>query len=169
MAKDLMYQDEIQCAVRDVRLDRERCRRGRRVDALQRGRARGAARGRARLGPRGRQPRRYAFLQPGEVVLDVGPAAGSTRSSPRVVGPTGRAIGLDIVEAMIDRARATPRTPESRVDRVPAGGDELVPLPDASADVVISNGVLNLSARKSRALAEIFRVLKPAAGSRSPT
>jgi ubiquinone/menaquinone biosynthesis C-methylase UbiE len=63
---------------------------------------------------------------------------------------------------MIDRARAN--AAEAGVDgwtEFLLGEMELVPLPDASADVVISNGVLNLSARKSRALAEIFRVLKP--------
>ena len=55
------------------------------------------------------------------------------------------------------------------MDGVPAWGDGADPLPDASVDVVISNGVLNLSARKSRALAEINRVLKPGGRIRSPT
>ena len=80
----------------------------------------------------------------------------------RRVGPTGKAIGLDIVDAMVDRARLN--AAEAGVDRwtefLP-GEMEQIPLPDASVDVVISNGVLNLSAHKSRALAEINRVLKP--------
>ena len=94
-------------------------------------------------------PVRYAFLQPGEVVLDVGSGGGiDTILAARRVGPTGRAIGLDIVEAMIDRARAN--AADAGVDgwtEFLLGEMELVPLPDASADVVISNGVLNLSAR----------------------
>jgi arsenite methyltransferase len=108
-------------------------------------------------------PVRYAFLQPGEVVIDVGSGGGiDTILAARRVGPAGKAIGLDFVDAMIDRARAN--AADAGVEgwtEFLLGEMELVPLPDASADVVISNGVLNLSARKSRALAEIFRVLKP--------
>ena len=108
-------------------------------------------------------PVRYAFLQPGEVVLDVGSGAGiDTILAARRVGPTGRVIGLDIVEAMADRARA--HAVEAGVDgwtELLHGEMEQVPLSDGSVDVVISNGVLNLSARKSRAVAEIYRVLIP--------
>jgi arsenite methyltransferase len=108
-------------------------------------------------------PVRYAFLQPGEVVLDIGSGAGiDTILAARRVGPVGRAIGLDIVPEMCDRARG--HAEEAGVgawtEFLP-GEMEQVPLPDASVDVVISNGVLNLSARKSRALAEFFRVLRP--------
>ena len=66
------------------------------------------------------------------------------------------------VNAMIDRARAN--AAEAGVDgwtEFVHGEMERIPIPDGTVDVVISNGVLNLSARKSRALAEIFRVLKP--------
>ena len=108
-------------------------------------------------------PVRYAFLQPGEVVLDVGSGGGiDTILAARRVGPTGRAIGLDVVEGMIQRARE--HAAEAGVHgwtEFVHGEMERIPLPDDSVDVVISNGVLNLSARKSRALAEIFRVLKP--------
>ena len=107
-------------------------------------------------------PVRYAFLQPGEVVLDIGSGAGiDTILAARRVGPEGKAIGLDIVPEMSDRARA--HAAEAGVEawtEFRLGEMEQIPLPDASVDVVISNGVLNLSARKSRALAEIFRVLK---------
>jgi arsenite methyltransferase len=108
-------------------------------------------------------PVRYAFLQPGEVVLDVGSGAGiDTILAARRVGPGGRAIGLDILDEMCERARG--HAADAAVDgwtEFHRGEMERIPLPDASVDVVISNGVLNLSARKSRALAEIFRVLKP--------
>jgi arsenite methyltransferase len=108
-------------------------------------------------------PVRYAFLQPGEVVLDVGSGGGiDTILAARRVGPTGKAIGLDIVEGMLSRARrhATEAGVDGWTEFLP-GEMEQIPVPDASVDVVISNGVLNLSARKSRALAEIFRILKP--------
>ena len=98
-------------------------------------------------------PVRYAFLQAGEVVLDIGSGGGiDTILAARRVGPTGKAIGLDIVDAMVDRARLN--AAEAGVDRwtefLP-GEMEQIPLPDASVDVVISNGVLNLShARAAR-------------------
>lgn len=107
-------------------------------------------------------PVRYAFLQPGEVVLDVGSGGGiDTILAAKRVGPTGRAIGLDIVEVMIDRANTN--AAEAGVGdwtEFLHGEMEQIPLPDTSVDVVISNGVLNLSARKTRALAEIFRVVR---------
>jgi ubiquinone/menaquinone biosynthesis C-methylase UbiE len=108
-------------------------------------------------------PVRYAFLRPDEVVLDIGSGGGiDTILAARRVGPGGKAIGLDIVPVMRDRARA--HAAEAGVEawtEFRLGEMEQIPLPDASVDVVISNGVLNLSARKSRALAEIFRVLRP--------
>ena len=108
-------------------------------------------------------PVRYAFLRPDEVVLDIGSGGGiDTILAARRVGPGGKAIGLDVVPEMTDRAKA--HAAEAGVDRwaeFRLGEMEQIPLPDASVDVVISNGVLNLSARKSRALAEIFRVLRP--------
>jgi arsenite methyltransferase len=109
-------------------------------------------------------PVRHAALQPGETVLDIGCGAGiDTILAARAVGPTGRSIGLDLLEEMCERARGHAQ------DAGVAGWTEFVrgemeeiPLPDASVDVVISNGVINLSPRKSRVLAEILRVLRPA-------
>jgi arsenite methyltransferase len=108
-------------------------------------------------------PVRYAMLRPGEVVLDVGSGGGiDTILAARRVGPDGRSLGLDILEEMCDRGHS------HAVEAGVAGWTEFVrgemeeiPLPNESVDVVISNGVLNLSARKSRALAEIFRLLRP--------
>jgi len=108
-------------------------------------------------------PVRYALLQPGETVLDIGSGGGiDTILAARMVGPEGAAIGLDVVDAMLERARihVTEAGVAGSAEFI-RGEMEDIPLPDGSVDVVISNGVLNLSARKSRALAEIFRVLGP--------
>ena len=108
-------------------------------------------------------PVRYAFLRPGEMVLDIGSGAGiDVILAARRLQPGGRAIGLDILPEMCERGRV--HAAEAGVaawTEFLEGEMERIPLPDASVDVVISNGVLNLSARKSRALAEIYRVLKP--------
>jgi arsenite methyltransferase len=108
-------------------------------------------------------PVRYARLQPGQVVLDVGSGGGiDTILAARRVGPQGRAIGLDVLAEMCERSRghAAQAGVQSGIEFL-QGEMEDIPLPDQSVDVAISNGVLNLSARKSRALAEIFRVLRP--------
>jgi arsenite methyltransferase len=108
-------------------------------------------------------PVRYALLQPGQVVLDVGSGGGiDTILAAIRVGQGGRAVGLDVLEEMCERGRR--HAVQAGVDgwtEFLRGEMEDIPLPDASVDGVISNGVLNLSARKSRALAEIFRVLRP--------
>jgi len=108
-------------------------------------------------------PIRHADLAPGETVLDVGSGGGvDTILAARRVGPTGHAIGLDMLDEMLERARA--HAAEAGVGgwtEFVQGEMEAIPLPDESVDVVVSNGVINLSARKSRALAEIYRVLRP--------
>jgi arsenite methyltransferase len=108
-------------------------------------------------------PVRYARLQPGQVVLDIGSGGGiDTILAATRVGPGSRAVGLDVLEEMCERGRrhAVGAGVEGWTEFL-QGEMEDIPLPAASVDVVISNGVLNLSARKSRALAEIFRVLGP--------
>jgi arsenite methyltransferase len=108
-------------------------------------------------------PVRYARLEPGQVVLDIGSGGGiDTILAATRVGPGSRAVGLDVLEEMCERGRR--HAAQAGVDgwtEFLQGEMEDIPLPAASVDVVISNGVLNLSARKSRALAEIFRVLGP--------
>jgi SAM-dependent methyltransferase len=108
-------------------------------------------------------PVRYAFLRRGDTVLDIGSGGGiDTLLAARRVGPEGTATGLDILEEMCERGRR--HAAEAGVEgwtQFVRGEMEDIPLPDESVDVVISNGVLNLSARKSRALAEIFRLLRP--------
>jgi arsenite methyltransferase len=108
-------------------------------------------------------PVRYAFLQPGETVLDVGSGGGiDTILAAERVGPQGHVLGLDVLEEMCERGRrhAAQAGVEGWTEFL-QGEMEDIPLPDESVEAVISNGVLNLSARKSRALAEIYRVLRP--------
>jgi SAM-dependent methyltransferase len=107
-------------------------------------------------------PVRHAALGAGEVVLDLGCGAGiDTLLAARQVGPAGLAIGLDMTPEMAGRARRNAASAGLENVEIREGLMEALPLRDASVDVVISNGVLNLSTRKSRVLAEAFRVLRP--------
>jgi SAM-dependent methyltransferase len=107
-------------------------------------------------------PTAVADLHEGEVVLDLGSGAGADLLlSARRVGPSGRAIGVDMTDEMLELARAN--AVEAGVGNVELvkGYIEELPLPDESVDVVISNCVINLSADKSRVLREAARVLRP--------
>lgn len=107
-------------------------------------------------------PVRHAELKADETVLDLGCGAGiDTLLAAVVVGPAGRVIGLDMTPEMVERTRANAAASGLANVEVLQGLIEEIPLPDASVDVVISNGVLNLSTRKSRVLAEARRVLRP--------
>lgn len=105
----------------------------------------------------------HAELLSGEMVLDLGSGGGvDTILAAHEVGPTGRAIGIDLLDEMVDRAAANAK--EAGVDtwtEFRRGEMEDIPLEDGTVDVVISNGVINLSPRKSRVFAEVLRVLKP--------
>jgi SAM-dependent methyltransferase len=107
-------------------------------------------------------PTAVADLHEGETVLDLGSGAGAdVLISARRVGRSGKAIGLDMTDEMLELARAN--AAHARVENVEfvKGYIEEIPLPDNSVDVVISNCVINLSADKRRVLAEAARVLKP--------
>ncbi|HEY7893017.1 MAG TPA: arsenite methyltransferase [Solirubrobacteraceae bacterium] len=107
-------------------------------------------------------PTAVADLQKGETVLDLGSGAGAdVLISARRVGPSGKAIGLDMTDEMLDLARSN--AAQAGVENVEfrKGYIEAIPLPDASVDVVISNCVLNLSGDKPRVLREVARVLRP--------
>jgi SAM-dependent methyltransferase len=107
-------------------------------------------------------PVRHGRLQPGEVVLDVGCGAGiDTLLAARLVGCNGRVIGLDMTPAMVERTRVHAAVAGIDWVEVRQGLMEAIPLGDATVDVVVTNGALNLSTRKSRALAEMARVLRP--------
>ncbi|MBS1800002.1 MAG: arsenite methyltransferase [Acidobacteria bacterium] len=107
-------------------------------------------------------PTATAHLKPGEVVVDLGSGGGlDVFLAAKKVGPVGRAIGIDMTEAMIERARANATAGGyTNVEFHHATIDRL-PLADASADCVISNCVLNLAPDKPAVFREIFRVLKP--------
>jgi arsenite methyltransferase len=107
-------------------------------------------------------PTAVADLHDGDIVLDLGSGAGAdVLISARRVAPSGRAIGLDMTDEMLELARNNAR--EAGVDNVEfvKGYLEDMPLADASVDVIISNCVINLSGDKPKAIAEAARVLRP--------
>ena len=108
-------------------------------------------------------PHRIGDIQPGQVVLDIGCGAGmDLLLAARRTGPTGKAIGVDMTEGMRQRARASAQAAGvGEIVEIRPGIAEELPVEDASIDVVISNGVLNLAADKNLAFGEILRVLKP--------
>jgi arsenite methyltransferase len=101
-------------------------------------------------------------LQPGERVVDIGSGAGiDSLIAAKMVGPSGRVVGIDMTQAMLDKARRA--AAEAGIDNVEfrEGYGETLPVPDDWADVVISNGMLNLMPDKLAGLREMARVLKP--------
>ena len=95
-------------------------------------------------------------VRPGEDVLDVGCGAGvDLLVAAQLVGPRGRVCGIDLTPEMVDRARTNVG---SRAD-VAVGMAEDLPFRDGAFDLVLSNGVLNLSPSKERTYQEIYRVL----------
>ena len=107
-------------------------------------------------------PTATANLRPGETVVDLGSGGGlDVFLAARQVGPTGRAIGIDMTPAMIDRARENARTGSYANVEFHLAPIDAIPLPDASVDCVLSNCVLNLAPDKPAVFREIFRILKP--------
>ena len=107
-------------------------------------------------------PTAVADLHEGETVLDLGSGAGAdVLISAKRVGPTGRAIGLDMTDEMLALARANAADAGASNVEFVKGHIEDIPLADASVDVVISNCVINLSTDKPRVLREAARVLRP--------
>jgi len=107
-------------------------------------------------------PTAVADLHAGETVLDLGSGAGAdVLISAGRVGPTGRAIGLDMTDEMLALARANADEAGATNVEFLKGHIEDIPLPAGSVDVVISNCVINLSADKPRVIREVARVLRP--------
>lgn len=160
-SRDLMFKDDVQEMVRDAygRLDDPGAPAAGYYTAEQL----------AVLPDRAREwalgvgnPLAHADLQPGEVVVDLGSGAGiDTLLAGTAVGSEGRAIGVDMLASMVERARAS--AGEAGLDNVRFVEAEFedLPMPAGSVDVVVANGTINLTARKSRVLAEAFRVLRP--------
>lgn len=161
MSRDLLYRDQVEelvfCAYRDIR-DPHGSATWLYTDEQL-----------AALPERARQwalgvgnPVSHAGLQPGDRVLDLGCGAGiDVLLAGRQVGPDGHVTGLDGLPEMVERARGV--AAEAGADNVDfvEGRIDDIPLPDDAYDVVISNGAVNLAARKSRVLAEAARVLRP--------
>jgi arsenite methyltransferase len=106
-------------------------------------------------------PHAIAPIRLGETVLDIGCGAGTDLLlAAGKVGPNGRAIGIDMTEDMRDRARSSAAAAGLANVEVHRADATALPLPDASVDVVISNGVLNLVPEKDKAFTEIWRVLR---------
>ena len=98
----------------------------------------------------------------GETVLDIGSGGGfDSMIAAKMVGPTGKVIGVDMTAAMLKKSRKTAKNLGLTQLEFKKGFAEELPVPDASVDVVISNGVLNLTPDKYASFREVFRVLKP--------
>ena len=106
-------------------------------------------------------PHERSNLQEGETVVDLGSGAGLDGIiASWGVGPTGKVIGIDLNPSMCRKSQAHAAASGTHRE-CREGRMEDIPLPDATADVVISNGVINLSFRKRKVVEEMFRVLRP--------
>ena len=101
-------------------------------------------------------------IHPGEAVLDIGCGAGvDSLVAAHLVGPAGRVIGVDVTAEMIAKARSNLERLDLPQVSFQIGEAESLPFPDHDFHVIISNGVLNLTLNKEKALEEAYRVLKP--------
>lgn len=116
----------------------------------------------AYLGAGSGNPTRHAALQPGETVIDLGAGAGmDSFLAANAVGPQGRVHGFDLTNDMLARARANAATGGYRNVSFERADIERLPIPDAAADVAISNCVINLAPDKAAVYRDMFRALRP--------
>ncbi|HNL30217.1 MAG TPA: arsenite methyltransferase, partial [Saprospiraceae bacterium] len=107
-------------------------------------------------------PTEFAKIKPGDTVVDLGSGAGNDCFVARhETGDTGKVIGIDFTEAMIDKARANAEKLQFNNVEFRLGDIEQMPVTSDIADVVVSNCVMNLVPDKPKAFGEIFRILKP--------
>jgi len=107
-------------------------------------------------------PTEFAKIMPGDTVVDLGSGAGNDCFVARhETGDTGKVIGIDFTEAMIDKARANAEKLQFNNVEFRLGDIEQMPVTSDIADVVVSNCVMNLVPDKPKAFGEIFRILKP--------
>ena len=106
-------------------------------------------------------PTAFGKIKEGDTVLDLGSGAGfDAFLAARVVGKTGKVIGIDMTEEMIEKAGANAKKYNYQNVEFKLGDIEDLPLPDNSLDVIISNCVINLAPNKEKVFSEAFRVLK---------
>lgn len=116
----------------------------------------------ANLGVGCGNPTAIDTLQPGETVVDLGSGAGfDAFLAARQVGPTGRVVGVDMTDAMLEKARENAQNAGIENVEFRKGQIEALPLEDESVDAIISNCVINLSPEKDRVYREAWRVLRP--------
>lgn len=107
-------------------------------------------------------PFKLGSLREGETVLDIGCGAGfDLIVASRLVGPTGKVCGIDLTPEMVNKAQEHLKQAGVPHFNIRLAGAEAIPFEDNTFDVVISNGVLNLSPMKEQSFREIHRVLKP--------
>ncbi len=107
-------------------------------------------------------PQAIAQIRPGETVVDLGSGAGfDCFLAAKQVGETGRVIGVDMTPTMLEKARKNARSVNATNVEFRLGEIEHLPVPDNTADVILSNCVINLSPDKAQVIRDAFRVLKP--------
>jgi ubiquinone/menaquinone biosynthesis C-methylase UbiE len=107
-------------------------------------------------------PTEFAGIKQGDTVVDLGSGAGNDVFVARaLVGGKGKVFGVDMTEAMIEKANSNKQRLGFENVFFKLGDIENIPLEDSSADVVVSNCVLNLVPDKKKAFSEIYRILKP--------
>ncbi len=108
---------------------------------------------------------RFADIEPGQTILDIGCGGGiDTLLAATRTGPDGRVVALDFLPEMLERTAAGAAAAGLRNVEPLESEMEQIQLPDDSVDLVVSNGVVNLSPRKARVMAECARVLRPGGG-----